>query len=238
MHRFATALICSVIATQPLAVEEQKKDSPWSGEAELGLIMTRGNTHTDATNAKARMQYDTEHWAHRLVLEYFKAEDDTTTIADRFAAAYRSTYKISERDYGFGSVRYEDDPFAGYDRRTSEILGYGRKLYTGPRFLWDVEAGVGARQTGNTDGTSSDEAIYRLATLLTWTISETSSLKEELSVEGGDENTYTESTTELKIRINAALAMKLTLSVKNNSDVPVGIKHTDTATAVTLVYDF
>lgn len=238
MHRIITSLLCAVIATHTVAEEEGQAKSPWSGEAELGLIMTRGNTQTDATNAKARMQYDTEHWAHRLVLEYFKAEDDTTTIADRFAAAYRSTYKISEHDYGFGSVRYEDDPFAGYDRRTSEILGYGRKLYTGPRFLWDVEAGVGARQTKNTDGTSSDEAIYRLATLLTWNISETSSLKEELSVEGGDENTYTESTTELKVRINAALAMKLTLSVKNNSDVPVGIKHTDTATAVTLVYDF
>lgn len=238
MHRFVTALICSAIATQPIAAEEHKKDSAWSGEAELGLIMTRGNTHTDATNAKARVQYDTEHWAHRLVLEYFKAEDDTTTIADRFAAAYRSTYKISEHDYGFGSIRYEDDPFAGYDRRTSEVLGYGRKLYTGPVFLWDVEVGAGARQTENTDGTSSDEAIYRLATLLTWNISETSSLKEELSVEGGNENTYTESTTELKVRINTALAMKLTLSVKNNSDVPAGIKHTDTATAVTLVYDF
>ena len=101
-----------------------------------------------------------------------------------------------------------------------------------------MEAGAGARQTDNTDGRSTDEAIYRLATLLTWNISETSSLKEELSVEGGSDNTYTESNTELKVKINAALAMKVTFSVKNNSDVPVGIKHTDTTTAVTLVYDF
>ena len=118
------------------------------------------------------------------------------------------------------------------------MLGYGRKLYTGPRFLWDVEAGAGARQTDLTDGTSTDEAIYRLATLLTWKISETSAVKEELSVEGGSDNTYTESITELKLRINAALAMKVTFSVKDNSDVPAGIKNTDTATAVTLVYDF
>jgi len=63
-------------------------------------------------------------------------------------------------------------------------------------------------------------------------------VKEELSVEGGSDNTYTESITELKLRINAALAMEVTFSVKDNSDVPAGIKNTDTATAVTLVYDF
>jgi putative salt-induced outer membrane protein YdiY len=32
--------------------------------------------------------------------------------------------------------------------------------------------------------------------------------------------------------------MKLSLNVKNNSDVPVGREKTDTATSVTLVYSF
>lgn len=240
MYKLLSATIIYLLANPAWAAEPvtEKPASPWSGEAELGMLFTRGNTETSTTNAKLKIQYDTEHWAHRLQLEYLTAEDRGTTTADRFLAGYRSTYKLSERAYAFGSLRYEDDRFAGYDQRTTEVLGYGRKLYTGPVFLWDVEIGGGARQTDLTDGSSTDEAIYRVATLLTWNITETSSLKEELSVEGGSENTYTESITELKVRINAALAMKVTFAVKDNSDVPVGIKHTDTETAVTLVYDF
>lgn len=215
-----------------------KPASAWGGEAEVGILMTRGNTHTDSQNIKLGVQYTTGAWQHKLKLESLRTKDSGTVTADRRSADFRSTYQFSPLDYAFGAVRYERDTFAGYDRRTTENLGYGRKLYNEKTFLWDVEAGVGARQTAFIDNTKDNEGIVRLATNAEWKFTETSSLKEELSVEHGSLNTITKSVTGLKVKINSSLAMKLSLKVEDNSDVPPTKKHTDTETALTLVYDF
>jgi putative salt-induced outer membrane protein len=217
---------------------EEAPASAWGGEAEIGILITRGNTHTDSQNIKLGVHYTADSWQHKLRLESLRTEDNGVVSADRFGAFYRSTYQFSTRDFAYGDLRYEKDRFAGFDRRTAEVIGYGRKLYTVKPFLWDVEVGVGARQTDRTDNTKTDEGVVRLATNLEWKISETSALKEELFVEKGSANTLTQSTTSLKLKINSSLAMKLGLKVIDNSDVPIGKKHTDTETALTLVYDF
>ena len=213
-------------------------DTGWAGEAEVGILMTRGNTHTDSQNIKLGVSYTTEKWEHKLKLAYLRTEDNGVVSADKFSGDYRSTYRFSELDYAFGAVRYEKDRFAGFDRRTTENLGYGRKLYNEKKFMWNVEAGVGARQTRYTDNTDDNEGLVRVATNLKWQMTDTSSLKEELFVEQGSINTLTQSTTSLTVKINSSLAMKLGVKVQDNSNVPPGIKHTDTETALTLVYDF
>lgn len=242
MRKFYLASLCllSILGSSVNAAEApaSKPVSAWGGEAEVGILVTRGNTQTDTSNIRLGVHYNADSWEHKLQMESLRTKDSGVVSADRFTAYYRSTYNISPVDYGYGALRYEDDPFAGFDQRTTEVIGYGRKLYTEKSLLWDVEAGVGARQTDRTDNTSADEAILRLATHVEWKISDTSSLKEELFVEGGDENTVTESYTALKVKINSSLAMKLGFRIKDNSDVPAGKKHTDTETAVTLVYDF
>lgn len=221
--------------------DESKANNPndgWKGEAELGILTTRGNTNTSTSNARFRIEYTESPWNYQLKLESVRSEDSGKITADRFLLSLRSKYQFSQRGYYFVSARYEDNPFAGFDQRTTEIIGYGRNLYKGESFLFDLEIGIGARQTEWTDTTSSDEGVIRLATNMAWKISETSSITEELFVERGDENTVSESTTGLKVKINSSLALKLSLKVKDNSNVPVGKKHTDTETAVTLVYDF
>jgi putative salt-induced outer membrane protein len=232
------SFILCLIPAPLLAKEANPADDGWGGSAELGLITTRGNTETSSSNARLTINYQTAPWTHQLNIELLRAEDSGVKTADRSEARYRAKYQFSARGYYFGSLRYEDDPFAGYDQRTTEVIGYGRNLSEGKIFNMDLELGVGGRQTEFTDNRDVDETIYRIATNLKWQISETSSLIEELSVESGDENTVTESTTELKVKINSSLAMKATLKIKDNSDVPVGTKNTDTTTSVTLVYDF
>ncbi len=210
----------------------------WQGEAELGFIAARGNTNTTSINARLRVKYTVEKWEHQVKMESVRVEDNNQVKADRFSTLLHSKYKYSGRSYYFGSVRYEDDPFAGYDYRTTEIIGYGRKLYRGERFKLNAEMGIGGRQTDFIDNTSLNESVIKLATDMQWTIGDSSSITEELFVERGNENTLTESTTDLKVRINNELAMKVSLSIKDNSRVLVGKKHTDTRTSITLVYDF
>ena len=233
--RFLFVFVLITIHSISYSAETQQDSQDvkhWKGEAELGLLTTRGNTDTETLNAKAAFQYQKNDWTHILRLEALRAEDRDTTTADR------ARYQVIENGYLFGSVRYESDPFAGYDTRTTEVAGYGHQVINRETLKWDVEAGAGARQTDNTDSTDTSEAIARLATNLEWRFTDTSSFRQEIFVEHGSENTLTEATTDLKVKINSALAMKLTLTVKDNSEVPAGKKHTDTQTAVTLVYDF
>ena len=210
----------------------------WKGEAEVGFLATRGNTNTTTINAKLGVEYQRNKWTHGLRFETLQTEDDGTETADRDMLLYRARYQLEKQNYLFGTLRYEDDPFAGYDRRTTEVIGIGHRFVDQDDLKWDAEVGAGARQTERTDDTQTDEAIARLATKVVWRMTETSTLGQELSVDHGSDNTYSEAITDLKVKINSALAMKLTFKVKDNSDVPVGTKHTDTETAVTLVYDF
>ena len=102
----------------------------------------------------------------------------------------------------------------------------------------DVEIGPGVRFYKVDDGVADEEALLRLAGKYWWAITEHSKFTQDLIVETGEDLTTTTSVTGLQANINSALAMKLTFTAKNKSDVPVGTKKTDTETALTLVYNF
>ena len=83
-----------------------------------------------------------------------------------------------------------------------------------------------------------DEGIFTASLNYTYIISTHATFKEKILVETGDTNTYSESETSLKMKINGNLASKITYTVKNNSKVPVGAKETDKITTIALVYGF
>jgi putative salt-induced outer membrane protein len=230
----------SLMLSQGVAAGETDSSpaSAWGGEAEIGILVTRGNTHTDSQNIKLGVHYTAGAWLHKLALASLRTRDNGVVSADRFGADFRSTYRLSLLHYAFAALRYEKDRFAGFDRRTTENIGYGRKLFNEKKLLWEVEAGVGARQTAFIDNTRSDEGLVRLATNVKWKFSTTSAFSEELFVEKGSANTLTQSTTSLKVKINSSLAMKLGFKVQDNSKVQDDKKHTDSETSLTLVYDF
>src|SRR5690606_42048095 len=71
--------------------------------------------------------------------------------------------------------------------------------------LVTVEAGLGARQIEYVDGRDENDAILRLGGGWLWTISETSEFSQRLVIETGDNNTYSESTTDRKsTRLNSS----------------------------------
>ncbi|MBT3734550.1 MAG: DUF481 domain-containing protein, partial [Gammaproteobacteria bacterium] len=85
---------------------------------------------------------------------------------------------------------------------------------------------------------SENEAIVRLALDYVWDINENAQFKQLLSTEIGSDTTISRSESSVSANIAGDLAMKFSISVKNNSDVPLGTEKTDTESAVTLVYKF
>lgn len=237
MKKMGLVLLGSVSVIGAAMADESSKG--WSGEAELGVVMTTGNTETQTVSAKAKVENEQDKWRHKLAVEALNQESANQTTAERYNLSGQSNYLISERQYLFGIVTYEDDRFSGYDYRATEALGYGARVVDEQNLTVDVEAGLGARQSElDNNGGSEDEGVVRLAGNLAWEISDTSHFTEELTSEIGEDVTISKSVTALKTQINGSLAMKLSYTIKNTSEVPVGIEKTDTETAVTLVYGF
>lgn len=234
----STALVLLATLNAANAADAPVLDPSWKGNVELGIVTTTGNTETETINAKAKAETEREKWRHTVYVESLNSSAKGTTTAERFVINGQSDYKFSEHNYFFAMVNYEDDSFSGYSYRVSEALGYGRRVIGEDALTLDLEIGPGARQSKLDAGNSDNEYTLRGAAKLAWKISDTSSLTEDLSSDVGEDVTITKSVTALTAQVNGSLATRITYTIKNTSDVPVGIKKTDTETAVTLVYSF
>jgi putative salt-induced outer membrane protein len=232
----ATALVVVVTALPALGAEGETRGN--HGELELGLLATSGNTDTQSFSARIALGNDDYPWRHELNGESLHAEQDGEKIAERYLFAGKTDYRFNQYDYLFGTVRYEDDRFSSLDYRISETLGYGRRVMNEPTMSLDLELGVGGRHNVMRSGERDDEAIVRGAANFGWAMSDTARVSQHLFSESGSDNTYTESTTALKLKINSKLATKFAYTVRHNSEVPEGWENTDTTTSVTLILDF
>ena len=195
-------------------------------------------TKTKTTNIKAKANTETEKWRHILTYELLNSSDQGITTADRYAISGQSNYKLDKINFFFVMLNYEEDKFSGYDYRIVEVIGYGRRVVENPVLKLDLEIGPGARQSKLDSRDAENETMVRGAGKLNWKISETSTFTEELSIDAGEDSTVTKSVSALSAQVNGSLATKITYTIKNTSDVPPGVKKTDTETAVTLVYNF
>ena len=231
-------IICFIplVAT---AADETDIPGGWKGEGELGFTSTSGNTDSETLIANLGVSKELELWKHSAVLKTIKAETDDVESADSLQLKARSDYKISEKSYLFGQLRYEDDEFSGYDYQTSLAFGIGSRVIENEQHLLDLYAGLGTRSLKDAEtGDSEEDAIITAGFLYEYKISETAIFNQRFDIEEGDENTHTESETSLKLNIAGNLAAKIAYLVKRNSEVPAGTEKSDKLTTISLVYGF
>lgn len=225
----------------PVFAEEAPADpsrDQWSGNADIGYSASDGNSDTENLNFAATTEYVKALWTHGLRLNAVREDDDGTTQAERYEAGYKVEYAVSEVSYLFGNLAYERDEFGGVFQRTSQTLGYGRKLLNTEVHSLEAEIGLGARQSELQDGTEEEEGIVRLGAAYERILSDSATVNQDLIIEAGNSNTYLESISAMKLRINGNLYAKLAYTVKHNDTVPVGTEETDTYTTVSLSYQF
>ena len=234
----ATTLSSIIVTLSTLfAASTTLAQSLWSSEVELGAVFTSGNT--DEQNIKFRGQAvrDSEQWQHKVYLDTLNSSKNDVKSAQKSYLFYQGDYKLQVGSL-FGRASYENDKFNGYDYQAEFTVGYSRPLYdNGPHKL-SGDAGLGYRISEVMTGVSENEAIVRLALDYVWDINENAQFKQLLSTEIGGDTTISRSESSVSANIAGDLAMKFSISVKNNSDIPLGTEKTDTESAVTLVYKF
>ncbi|AMQ88342.1 MULTISPECIES: DUF481 domain-containing protein [Marinobacter] len=235
------------VACMALAPLAQAQDSGnWTGEAELGVLVTSGNTEETKVNGRLGLQHETQTWRNtgEFSSRYTETEDQTT--AEEYKAALEADYKFDDNQYWFVRGSYEDDRFSGYDFESTLTTGYGNRVWqAGDRSFLDLSVGGGYRynklRQENPDGRDvEEEAIARLAGQFDYALSETALFRQKLSTEIGldENNTISQSETSLQSNIVGSLSMKAAFRVKHVSDAPVGSDKTDTETSLSLLYGF
>ena len=211
----------------------------WKGEAAAGLLTTSGNSESESFNGKFLLDWTQAPWKNSFSATAINQGDEDGRTAERYTVGDKLDWHMTERDYLFGAVDWEKDLFGGFRERTAETVGYGRHILMGPVHTLDLEIGAGARQTEEQDtGDKENEAIGRAGGKYQWKISDHSAFAQSVKVEYGEDNTFTESITELKLTVINNLFASLSVTLRNNSDVPDDSKKTDTFTAVNLGYAF
>ncbi|MBB86979.1 DUF481 domain-containing protein [Abyssibacter sp.] len=210
------------------------------GKAELGVLKTSGNSQSQSINTSIALQHEVGRWENQFTGTIFTAEEDNEQNAERYSSTFKTSFDFTEFNYVFANLSYEKDLFGGVRERTTETVGYGRRLLKSDRNELNVELGAGARQqeSQKPESLRESDAIVRGALIYEFEISETSEFTQKLLTESGEENTYTESVTGLKLTIIGPTFAGITYTVKHNSNVPDETKKTDTYLSVSLSYEF
>jgi len=230
--------VLAVIPVLLSGVANAQAESPWSGRVSLGYLSTSGNTDTTSYNTAFDVSYAVNNWTHTLDGTANGADESDTTTAEAYQAGWKTAYDFSEANYMFGLVNWRKDLFSGVDQQLSEAIGYGRRLIDTPAHLLSVELGGGYRSADLSDNMSERGVIGTLGLNYVWTFSETSNLEQTIGVETGSDNTYLESVSAIRAKLLGDLAIVLSYTVYNNSDVPIGNEKTDKFTAISVEYAF
>lgn len=229
-----------VVACVPLSLfaEETEEQSPWSGKATLGYLATSGNTENSTLNSGFEVTYTTGKWTHLAEAFAINASENKMTSAEAYELGWKSERKLTEHDFLFARLHWRKDRFGGYATQFSQSLGYGRKLIDNASHKLNAELGIGARQSELQMGGKEDETIFRGGMYYRWQFSDTAQFRQDLTVEAGQKNSYSESMTAVSARLMGDLALVASYTIKHNSDVPPLTGKTDTYTALALEYSF
>lgn len=261
MNRTAIAAFAALSSFNAFA---QSAPEPLQVEAELGVLLTSGNTESTALSSRVDVKQDLRDWRNNYVAEGLYKEDELTITADgqrselsrvsaeRYFLSAQTDYKLNEQHRGlflFGS--YEEDKFSGYDYQTSIAAGYSDRLFDSPRAYFDYSIGPGftanrTAETRNDDGEfvdnqTEESAIVRLSGFYVYEFSDNAKFSQSIASDAAFEsgvNTRSKAVSAVTANLNDSFALKSSFTVTHNSEVPELLENTDTTTAITLVYSF
>ena len=231
-------IIAVLAAPMALMAQEQAAPSPWHGKAKLGYLATSGNTENSTLNTGFEIGYKSGKWEHLFTTAAVNASENNVTTAEAYDAGWKSERNLTDHDFLFGRLSWRKDRFGGFDTQFSQTVGYGRRLIDADKHKLNAEIGGGARQSERQDGTSEEEMIFRGGLYYKWLFSETADFSQDLTAEGGQDNTYIESVTAVSARLIGELTLVASYTIKHNTDVPPLTENTDTYTALALEYKF
>ncbi|CAN0407105.1 unnamed protein product [Discosporangium mesarthrocarpum] len=207
--------------------------------AELGALLTSGNTDEQNLNFGAEVEIDQTDWDYLFSVNGLYAESENVVKAQRVVGIARVNYEITEYSFFQTRASHEDDRFNGFDSQSDLTFSYGHDfLLNQPTMDLSLVGGIGARYSRLEDGSTKEEPILRLAGEYDWNLSESALFSQDLSVDAGSNSDIYRSETSIETQILGNLSLRFAVRIRHQTEVPVGRKNTDTQTAITFNMEF
>jgi putative salt-induced outer membrane protein len=244
-------------------------DDGWSGSGELGFAAARGNSKSENLNAKLEFKKEDETWKDHFYLTALRSKGETKITqvvggevvnvsnydftANRYEAGASMGYKLDERSYIVGALRYENDDFAPFDYQWIASIGYGYTVLKNQRDELSLEVGPGYKRYQPVDVygpetidelpvrhsfDSEGEIVGRGLIAYRHNFSENTAFVNTFLIEAGSDNRFLQNDAGVQVAINKAFALKVGYQVRHNSEVAPGLKKTDQLMTTNLVYNF
>lgn len=228
--QFCLALALCAAATPALA--------DWTGKGDIGASFASGNSENQAASANLELKNTVDKWQHTFGFAGNYGHDGNDKTAQRWELRGQTQYEITERAYGFGAARYEDDEFSQYDYQASLAGGLGYKIINTERTKFWVQGGPGYRYAKLADtGENEDGVIFRGDAGFEHQLTDTTKIVDRFLVEAGSDNTYLQNDLGLEVTITGAVGLRVGYQVRHNTDVAPDVEKTDTLLTVGLLYE-
>jgi putative salt-induced outer membrane protein YdiY len=128
-----TTLLAAVVAA-PLTMA---REGNYEGEAELGMLITSGNSEETSINSRLAGKYEGAVWRNTASFRSAYSEGKDETTAEKYRVDAEGNYKFGAHQYWFLRGSYDDDRFSGYEYdvftdRHPAVLD-SKRLFSGQR---------------------------------------------------------------------------------------------------------
>ncbi len=230
--RTMIGILCGVLVSGVASAD-------WTGKGTFGGVLSRGNTETETINLNIDVANELDRWTHKAGASMLRTTSDNVTSADRWELRGETNYKLTERGYLFGTVRYEDDAFTDFEYQATLAGGYGYHFIATEKTKLEGQLGLGVRQTElRLTGEQAEDVIVRGAANFEHKLTDTTLIYNRFLVESGEENTFLQNALGIEVKIAERFALGLDYSVRHNTDVLPGTEETDQVLTANLVYGF
>lgn len=237
-HILLAAALCASISTPAFANELLEG---WGGEASLSGSTTSGNTKTTDIGLALHLTKESGVWKNKFDTTYDLGKSNGFDNKNRWFIGYQLDRKINDRLYAYGNANYYTDDFGAYKQGSFFGAGFGYQLVQAAPMDWAVEAGIGLKsqklhEVGNTPSLKTDEFAIRGASNFTYDFSEAVSFYNKSEVVMSDSDTYLWNDSGVTANLANSLAARFSFRIDHHTDVPFGVKKTDTITRAAIVY--
>lgn len=223
----------------------------WTGKAELGVLLTDGNTESKSANTKFDLTHEGAKWRNNIYAAALYGENADFATAERYEARYQADRKITDRFSWFFGVRGEQDRFSGFANQATLSTGATYQFVDSPTTKFDASLGAGYRRLQpqvliqtpagevlqRIKGEEESDPVVTLGSNFEHAFTESTKITNKFLAEAGSENTSVQNDLALQVSMSAVLALAVGLGVRYNSDPPPLAESTDTQLTVNLVYN-
>lgn len=210
------------------------------GSVEGGITLENGNSDTENYRGSLNLKSTYDIYENEFKADGSNTKQNKVRTSEEYNISNQLKALFSELEYGFTQFDFTENRYAGFNYRTSELVGIGHFFIKEEALKILGEVAVGARQTDYTRNQNDEKTtIGRISADIDWKINDHVSFDHRTDYTMGEDNNLTEIETGLKAFLNENLYVRASHKLEHNSETPsANVKNTDTKTFFTVGYEF